>query len=47
MTKQDRNIDVLFIINDEYAILGELANPVWQRGGKERTIFFGSSSRGV
>ena len=45
MTKQDRNIDVLFIINDEYAILGELANPVWQRGGKERTIFFGCSPR--
>ncbi len=45
MTKQDRNIDVLCIINDEYAILGELANSVWQRGGKERTIFFGSSPR--
>jgi hypothetical protein len=44
MTKHDRNIDVLCIINDEYAILGELVNPFWQRGGKERTIFFSSSS---
>jgi hypothetical protein len=45
VTKQGCNIDVLCIINDEYSILGELVNPVWQRWGKERTIFFGSSSR--